>query len=277
MSSKRASLETRSPRDEVICRDGDAATSTRCSVAVASQLLHRGQVVDGVCEGEAGNPCPCEPAPARRAPRSALGRERASQNPSQIGEIDRSRLRARTSSCTPGLSWRPAASRGKCRTLTSGGSLWVGPDVGDPLERDGPSAMRRSFAASVPPKTAPRLQRRDRRGSRARTSASSRPNRASSGTPDPAADEREVAVDPDVRAGRHLLAVEQRIDDQEELLVLAAGGVEELRCTIGAGLPVDEERSGAARVAGFGSRPSGRTAATAAGSAQYSMTRKSPT
>ena len=45
---------------------------------------------------------------------------------------------------------------------------------------------------------------------------------------DPAADEREVPIDPDVRAGGHLLAVEHRIDDEEELLVLAAGRVDQL-------------------------------------------------
>ena len=44
----------------------------------------------------------------------------------------------------------------------------------------------------------------------------------------PAPREREVTIDPDERARRHLLAVEQGVDDDEALLVLRAGRVEQL-------------------------------------------------
>ena len=84
-------------------------------------------------------------------------RARASRPPPRSREIARSRLRARTSSWTAGSSWRPASSRGKWRTLTSGGSLWVGPSRAARSSVTVPSASRRSFAASVPPKTAPGL------------------------------------------------------------------------------------------------------------------------
>ena len=72
----------------------------------------------------------------------------------------------------------------------------------------------------------------------------------------PAAGEREVAVDPDERAGRHLLAVEQRVDDEERLLVLRARGIEQLAAARRARLPVgeDERRSGPGRGAARGRR-----------------------
>src|SRR4029079_13960566 len=62
---------------------------------------------------------------------------------------------------------------------------------------------------------------------------------------DPAAGQREVAVDPDERAGRDLLAVEQRVGDDEELLVLRPRRVDELRPALRARLPVGEDRRAA--------------------------------
>ena len=64
----------------------------------------------------------------------------------------------------------------------------------------------------------------------------------------PAAGEREVAVDPDERARRHLLAVEQRVDDDERLLVLRARGIQQLAAGLRARLPVGEDERAAARV-----------------------------
>ena len=65
---------------------------------------------------------------------------------------------------------------------------------------------------------------------------------------DPAARQGEVAVDPDVRAGRHRFAVQQRVHDDEELPILASNRVVQLRPGVGAGLPVDEQGGCAARV-----------------------------
>ncbi len=166
--------------------------------------------------------------------------------PSQISEIERSRLRARTSSWTAGSSCCPAASRGKWRTLTSAGSLCVGPD----------SETRSSVTAAL--RQAPVVRRErsaeDRAGARAGVGDAVEPERARHPDRaellrealDPAAGEREVAIDPDVRTGRDVLAVEHRVDDDEELLVLAARRVEQLVVGIRARLPVDEERRGAA-------------------------------
>ena len=64
----------------------------------------------------------------------------------------------------------------------------------------------------------------------------------------PAAGEREVAIDPDVGAVRHLLAVEKRVHDEEELAVLRARRVGELVAALGERLPVGEDRGAAARV-----------------------------
>src|SRR5207244_3832983 len=64
----------------------------------------------------------------------------------------------------------------------------------------------------------------------------------------PAAYERDVLVHPDVGAGGDELAVDDRVDDEKELSVLAANGVIELVAVIGAPLPVDEEGRRAARV-----------------------------
>ena len=59
---------------------------------------------------------------------------------------------------------------------------------------------------------------------------------------EPAAHEREVAIHPDVRAGRDLLAVEHGVDDEEELHVLTARRVEQLGAAVGAALPIGEDR-----------------------------------
>jgi len=76
--------------------------------------------------------------------------------------------------------------------------------------------------------------------------------------------------------GRDLLAVQERVHDDEELLVLPTRRLEQLLPAVRAGLPVDEEGRGPARV-GVRLEALGQTAATAAGSAQYSITKKSPT
>ena len=65
---------------------------------------------------------------------------------------------------------------------------------------------------------------------------------------DPAAGEREVLVDPDERAGRDLLAVEQRVDHEVELAVVRARRVEQLVAALRAGLPVGEDGGAAAGV-----------------------------
>src|SRR6185503_3226283 len=65
---------------------------------------------------------------------------------------------------------------------------------------------------------------------------------------DPASREREVAVDPDVRAGRHLLAVEEPVDDDEDLLVLGARRVEQLVPALRARLPVRGDEGAAAGI-----------------------------
>ena len=57
-------------------------------------------------------------------------------------------------------------------------------------------------------------------------------------------------IHPDVGAARDQLAVEQRVDDDEELAVLRAARVEQLGAAVAAALPVDEQRRGAARVLG---------------------------
>ena len=59
---------------------------------------------------------------------------------------------------------------------------------------------------------------------------------------DPAAVHREVLVDPDVDAAADGLPAERRADDEEELLVLALDGVDELVEVGAAGLPVGEDR-----------------------------------
>ena len=74
----------------------------------------------------------------------------------------------------------------------------------------------------------------------------------------PAAREREVAVDPDERARRHLLAVEQRVDDDERLLVLRARGIEQLAAGRRARLPVGEDEGAAARDRDADPCPAGR-------------------
>ena len=113
-----------------------------------------------------------------------------------------------TSSCTAGPSCFVAASRGKCRTFTSGGSLWVGPRSERPSSVTLPSASRRSFAASVPPNTAP--GREPGIGEAVESEAARHPDGAEllREALHPAAHECEVAVDPDVRAGGHVAAVE---------------------------------------------------------------------
>src|SRR6201999_4469145 len=65
---------------------------------------------------------------------------------------------------------------------------------------------------------------------------------------DPAAREGEVAVDPDEWAGRDLLAVEKRVGNDEELLVLRARRVGQLGAAVLARLPVGEHRGAAAGV-----------------------------
>ena len=65
---------------------------------------------------------------------------------------------------------------------------------------------------------------------------------------DPAPHQREVAVDPDVGAAGHVLVAQHRVHDQEELLVLAADGVEQLLARVRARLPVDEQRGAAAGI-----------------------------
>src|SRR3954447_18140080 len=62
---------------------------------------------------------------------------------------------------------------------------------------------------------------------------------------DPAARHGEVLVDPDERAGRDRLAIQQRVDHKVELLVLRARRVEQLIAALGERLPVGEH-SGAA-------------------------------
>ena len=175
--------------------------------------------------------------------------------PSQIGEMERSRLRAPTSSCTAGLCCSDAASCGKWRTFTSGGSLCVGPARGQGLERH--AALRE------PPIVRGQRPGEDRAGPDAGIGEAVEPERARH--PDraellrealhPAAREREVAIDPDVRAGRDVPAVEHRVHDDEELVVLAARGIEQLPAVLGAALPVDEQRGGASGIVGKGSTP----------------------
>jgi hypothetical protein len=75
--------------------------------------------------------------------------------PSSIAEIERLLLFARTSSWTAGSSWRPAASRGKWRRFTSGGSLWVGPVSDSPSGVTVPRAIRRPCAEHTPANVRP--------------------------------------------------------------------------------------------------------------------------
>src|SRR6185369_15429496 len=65
---------------------------------------------------------------------------------------------------------------------------------------------------------------------------------------DPAARQREIAVDPDVRADRHLLAAEEPVDDDEDLLVLRARGIHELVALVRARLPVRRDERATAGV-----------------------------
>src|SRR4029078_2487795 len=69
---------------------------------------------------------------------------------------------------------------------------------------------------------------------------------------DPAACEREVAVDPDVRAHGDLLAVEQTAADHEHLLVLRSRRVDELVAALRARLPVGGDERAAGGVGGGG-------------------------
>ena len=199
---------------------------------------------------------------------SSLGARNSSSvaEPSQISDVERSRLSEPASSCTAGCSCRPALSRGKWRTLTSCGALCVGP------ARSSPRASR------FPVRAGDRWRRACRRTSRpAEARARRRSGARSARHPDraellrealePAAHEREVTVDPDVRAGRDLLAVEHRVDDEEELHVLAARRVEQLGAAIACSSasrrrspPRGPDRSGAARdrAAARRARPPGR-------------------
>ena len=169
-------------------------------------------------------------------------------DPSQISEIERSRLRARASSWTAGSSCWPAASRGKWRTLTSAGSLCVGPGLGDALERH--SSLRQTAVVRRERSAEDRASAHAGVRGAVEPVGTRHPDRAEllREALDPAAGEREVPVDPDVRARRHVLTGEHRIDDEEELLVLATGRVEQLLAGIRARLPVDEERRGAAGI-----------------------------
>src|SRR6185312_9494447 len=65
---------------------------------------------------------------------------------------------------------------------------------------------------------------------------------------DPAASHREVLVHPDERAGGDLLPVEQGADDEIELAVMRADGIEQLLLGVRARLPVSEHRRTPARV-----------------------------
>src|SRR6476661_367289 len=65
---------------------------------------------------------------------------------------------------------------------------------------------------------------------------------------DPPAHQREVAVDPDVRARRDRLAAKRPGDDDEELLVLPPRRVDQLVAPLRARLPVDEERGAPAGI-----------------------------
>ena len=112
-----------------------------------------------------------------------------------------------------------------------------------------PCARRRSLAAQRAAERGARLQAR--LGAVLEAEVARHPDRPEllGKALEPAAHEREVAIHPDVRAGRDLLAAQHRVDDDEELHVLAARRVEQLAAAVGAALPVGEDRR---RAAGIG-------------------------
>ena len=137
----------------------------------------------------------------------------------------------------------------------SGGSLCVGPASATALERH--RALGQPVAVG-----------RDRPGERAALGAAVEPERPRhvdlaellGEALDPAAHQGEVVVDPDVRAGRDGLAVEQRVHDDEELLVLPPHRLEQLvaRRPSTTASRRTGRRTGPGRRCG--SRPGGRTA-----------------
>ena len=188
-----------------------------------------------------------------------------------MAEIDRSRLRARTSSCTAGSLCRPAASRGKWRRFTRGGSLCVGPDSATRSGVTEPCATRWPFAVTVPAKVRPsaRQSSPNARVMSIWASFLGKPwiqPRASAKSLSTQMYGQVVTSSPSSvafttmknslycpRAGSSSSSPESEHDCQSTKSAA--------------------QRPGSA----CGSSPSGRKAATAAGSAQYSMTRKSPT
>ena len=173
--------------------------------------------------------------------------------PSQISEIARSRLRARTSSCTAG-SCANRRRAGEVANITMVGRC--GWDRRSEIRSSvtgafGDTALVGRAGAAV---GAPAPEPRIRRGVDAE--AARDPDRAEllREPLDPASRQREVAVDPDVRARRHLLTVEQRVDDDEELLVLRAGRVGRARHPRRrtTASPRTRQRSGPRRDAGRG-------------------------